>query len=148
MDENDLLAELAQGENQHREFKRQLENPESTAGEIVAFANSEGGCLYFGVADDGAVVGLADSAATFQSLTHLCRDRCIPPVSPVLEQQTVDGRDIVALTVLPALNRLLPPITRRNSACCLPNNWSKADCRWKPCCTISGWRRKSMTSGG
>jgi len=108
MSKHDLLAEFAQGESQHREFKRQLENPESVAGEIVAFANSEGGCLYFGVADDGAVVGLTDSATTFQSLTHLCRDRCIPPVSPVLEQHTVEGRDIVALTVLSALNRLKP----------------------------------------
>jgi predicted HTH transcriptional regulator len=37
----ELLAELAQGESQHREFKRQLDHPESVAGEIVAFANSD-----------------------------------------------------------------------------------------------------------
>ncbi|MCB1921515.1 MAG: hypothetical protein KDJ28_16285 [Candidatus Competibacteraceae bacterium] len=30
---------LPKAENQRQEFKRQLENPESMAGEIVAFAN-------------------------------------------------------------------------------------------------------------
>lgn len=108
MNRSERLAELAQGESQHREFKRQLDNPESVAGEIVAFANSEGGRLYFGVADDGTLIGLPDSAAVFQSLTHLCRDRCIPPVSPVLEQHWIEGREIVVLTVMPALNRSKP----------------------------------------
>jgi predicted HTH transcriptional regulator len=37
----ELLAELAEGESQHRAFKRQLDHPESVAGEIVAFANSD-----------------------------------------------------------------------------------------------------------
>ena len=54
MDRSQLLAELAQGESQRREFKRQIDNPESVAGEIVAFANSGGGNLYFGVANDEA----------------------------------------------------------------------------------------------
>ncbi len=39
MTNKDLLAEIAQGENQTQEFKRQLGQPESIAGEIVAFAN-------------------------------------------------------------------------------------------------------------
>ena len=108
MNQDELLAELVQGESQHREFKRQIDNPESVAGEIVAFANSEGGSLYFGVADDGSIVGLPDSATVFQSLTHLCRDRCIPPVSPVLEQHRIEDREIVVLTVMPALNRSKP----------------------------------------
>ena len=106
MNTHDLLADIAQGEGPRREFKRQLENLESIAGEIVAFANSEGGCLYVGVDDNGSIVGLTDSAEVFQTLSHLCRDRCIPPISPVLEQYTVENRDIVALTVMPALNRL------------------------------------------
>ena len=108
MNTKDLLADIAQGEGPRREFKRQLDNLESIAGEIVAFANSEGGCLDVGVDDQGSIVGLANSAEIFQTLNHLCRDRCIPPISPVLEQYTVEGRDIVALTVMPALNRLKP----------------------------------------
>lgn len=104
----EILADLAAGEGQTREFKRQLGNPESVAGEIVALANSNGGVLYFGVDDDGSIVGLTDATIAFQALTHLCRDRCIPPISPVLEHYRLDGSDILALRVLPALNRMKP----------------------------------------
>ena len=41
------LSDLG-SEDQQREFKRLIDNPESLAGEIVAFANSEGGTLYLG----------------------------------------------------------------------------------------------------
>ena len=33
---DELLAAFARGESQQQEFKRQLDNPESVAGEIVA----------------------------------------------------------------------------------------------------------------
>lgn len=95
-------------ENVNREFKQLIDNPESVAGEIVAFANSDGGVLYVGVDDDGHIVGLSDANATFQSLTHICRDRCIPPISPVIEQFTISGQEIVVLTVMPGLNRQKP----------------------------------------
>ena len=106
--EREILAALAQGEGQHQEFKRQLDNLESIAGEIVAFANSDGGTLYVGVTDDGAVVGLTDADRDFQTLTHLCRDRCIPPISPAIEQLTLDGRTLLVVSIRPALNRLKP----------------------------------------
>jgi ATP-dependent DNA helicase RecG len=104
----EVLSEIAGGEGQHREFKRLIDNPESVAGEIVAFANSEGGALYVGVDDDGRIIGLSDANTTFQSLTNICRDRCIPPISPVIEQHTVSGQDIIVLTVRPELNRSKP----------------------------------------
>jgi len=104
----DPLSDIAGGEGQHCEFKQLIDNLDSVAGEIVAFANSDGGVLYVGVDDDGHIVGLSDAHATFQSLTHICRDRCIPPVSPVIEQHTISGQDIVVLTVMPELNRQKP----------------------------------------
>ena len=106
--QDELLAAFARGESQQQEFKRQLDNAESVAGEIVAFANSEGGVLYVGVTDEGSLMGLADPERDFQTLTHICRDRCIPPISPVIEQYTVDGHTLLALTVKPALNHLKP----------------------------------------
>jgi len=106
--EADLLRAIAAGEGPQQEFKRLIDNTESVAGEIVAFANSEGGTLYLGVEDDGSIAGVADPEAVFQTLTHLCRDRCIPPISPIIEQFDLGGRAILALTVNPALNRLKP----------------------------------------
>ncbi len=82
--QTDLLGRLAAGEGAHQEFKGLIDNGESVAGEIVAFANSDGGTLFVGVEDDGSIVGLTDPDTVFQTLVHLCRDRCIPPVSPVV----------------------------------------------------------------
>lgn len=106
--QTDLLGRLAAGEGAHQEFKGLIDNGESVAGEIVAFANSDGGTLFVGVEDDGSIVGLTDPDTVFQTLVHLCRDRCIPPVSPVIEQLDVGGRAVLGLTIRPELNRLKP----------------------------------------
>ena len=104
----DILALIATGETETIEFKRTVDNPESVAGEIVALANVNGGFLLFGVEDDGVMSGLSDTNGTFQSLTNICRDRCIPPVSPILEQITIEAKDLIILTVKPELNRQKP----------------------------------------
>ncbi len=83
--EEEIIAEIARGESRRGEFKRRIDNPEKVAGEIVAFANSGEGVLYFGVDDDGSIPGLDNTERDFQTLTNICRDRCIPPISPVLE---------------------------------------------------------------
>ena len=101
----EILSDLALGEDQYHEFKRMIDNPESVAGEIVAFANSEGGVLYLGVDDGGQLIGLGDTENTFQTLTHICRDRCLPPVSPIIEQIRVTDKEIIVLQVNPELNR-------------------------------------------
>ena len=104
----DILALIATGETETVEFKRTVDNPESIAGEIVALANINGGFLLFGVEDNSVLSGLSDTNGTFQSLTNICRDRCIPPVSPILEQVTIEGKDLIILTVKPELNRQKP----------------------------------------
>lgn len=106
--EADVLSHIAGGEGQSCEFKREIGNLEGMAGEIVAFATSDGGVLFVGVDDDGSIMGVADANAAFAALTNLCRDRCIPPISPVIEQQTVGDREILVLRVAPELNRLKP----------------------------------------
>lgn len=112
MTETEILAQLAQGEDQQHEFKQVIDNPESIAGEVVALANSEGGYLYIGLTDDGNVVGCPDPAAVIQRLTNICRDRCRPPITPGLEQVLVRGQTVVVLEVLPALNRQKPYSTQ------------------------------------
>lgn len=106
--EHELLHLIALGETQTCEFKRAIDNLESAAGEIVAFANSEGGALWIGVEDNGEIVGVENTDAVFQSLTNICRDRCVPPVSPVLEEHTLAGKQVLALHIRPELNRMKP----------------------------------------
>ncbi|MBU2737337.1 AlbA family DNA-binding domain-containing protein [Acidithiobacillus concretivorus] len=50
-----LLARIAQGEHTRQQFKRSFHNPDALAAELAAFANSGGGTLLIGVADDGII---------------------------------------------------------------------------------------------
>ncbi|RJX32230.1 MAG: ATP-binding protein [Desulfurivibrio sp.] len=53
-----LQKRIATGEDRSHQFKADIRNAESLASELAAFANSEGGTLFTGVADDGFVPGL------------------------------------------------------------------------------------------
>jgi ATP-dependent DNA helicase RecG len=50
---------------------------------IVAFANSDGGRLWFGVEDDGTVSGMGRDEADrlLQKLDDVCQNNVVPPIS-------------------------------------------------------------------
>lgn len=56
-----LQSDIAHGEDSTRQFKADVRNAESLASEMAAFANSDGGTIYLGVADDGSILGLDKS---------------------------------------------------------------------------------------
>jgi len=58
MNRNELLKMVALGEDSRRQFKVDVTNADSLAADLVAFSNSNGGILFIGVADDGALKGL------------------------------------------------------------------------------------------
>lgn len=49
---------VAQGEGSTLEFKRKVSDPEKVVREMIAFANTGGGVLLVGIADDGSIPGL------------------------------------------------------------------------------------------
>ena len=68
----DLKKYIALGEDSTRQFKVDVHNTESLASEMAAFANSDGGTIYLGVADDGSRPGLdkADVARINQLISN------------------------------------------------------------------------------
>ena len=54
-----LLAQIALGEDSTRQFKADIKNADSLASEMAAFANTNGGTIFIGVADDGSTPGLS-----------------------------------------------------------------------------------------
>lgn len=58
MNEADLLQTLTRGEDSHHQFKRDATNADGMAAELAAMANSGGGTVFLGVADDGSIAGL------------------------------------------------------------------------------------------
>ena len=65
MAETELLQMLARGEDSRQQFKRDATNADGLAAELAAFANSGGGKLLLGVADNGTIAGLDAAAQAF-----------------------------------------------------------------------------------
>ena len=55
METTELLETLARGEDSRHQFTRDVTNATSLASEMAAFANSGGGQIFIGIADDGTV---------------------------------------------------------------------------------------------
>ncbi len=110
MNETELLAILARGEDSRRQFKENFSNVDSLAAELVAFANSGGGLLIVGANDAGEVQGLtaADISRLNQLLSNAASQSVRPPVNPIsLNVQTAQG----LLMVIQAPNGLNRPYT-------------------------------------
>ena len=86
-------------ESSHTEFKR--EYTESIRKAVVAFANTDGGCIYIGVEDDGTVVGVADVDDVQKRVISLCRDGIQPDVMMFLscDRTVIEDKDVIRLQV-------------------------------------------------
>ncbi len=98
------LRELAQlvalGEGLHLEFKRRVPAAERIAKEVIAFANTRGGRLLLGVADDGSVVGVRDAEEEEFALRRALDRHCQPHLDVATERIAVTKkRDVIVVTV-------------------------------------------------
>ena len=75
--------------------------------EIIAFANAKGGTIYIGVEDDGTVVGVEGADRVTLQVNNMVRDSIKPDVTMFVryETQTVEGRQIIAVTVQKGTDR-------------------------------------------
>ena len=53
-----LREQAAAGEDSTRQFKSRIDNADSLAAEMAAFANANGGVIFIGVQDDGTISGI------------------------------------------------------------------------------------------
>lgn len=69
--------------------------------EIIAFANSAGGTLYIGVANDGHVVGVHNADQVMQQIVNMVHDSIKPDITMFLhyEAVTVDEKSVVAVEI-------------------------------------------------
>lgn len=74
--------------------------------EIVAFANSQGGSLYIGITDDGAVVGLDNVDETFLQVSNMIRDSIKPDVTMFVNysHEVMEEKYVIKITVQKGTN--------------------------------------------
>jgi len=96
------LADIAAGEDSTRQFKVDVRNVNSLASEMVAFANSDGGTIFIGVADNGLMPGLLpkDVARINQLISNAASQHIRSPLTVQTKNvQLSSGRIIIVLTV-------------------------------------------------
>ena len=93
MNKEDLLEIIRSGETSRVQFKRKFDNQDKIAAEIIAFANSKGGMLLFGVEDKtGEVIGLEynEIQTTGNKVSTIANELVNPPVYVITEVVVVE----------------------------------------------------------
>ncbi len=75
--------------------------------EVIAFANTHGGTMYIGVANDGTPVGVENADSVILRLNNMVRDAIKPDVTMFVRYETIaiDEKQIVAVTVQKGTDR-------------------------------------------
>ena len=101
METVELLEIAARGEDSRHQFKEDVTNATSLAAEIVAFANSGGGRIFIGVANDGSIHEHdAESVHRLNQLIgNAASDLVRPPINPLTENVPISTGVVIVVTV-------------------------------------------------
>jgi ATP-dependent DNA helicase RecG len=107
METTELLEAVARGEDSRHQFKEDVTNATSLAAEIAAFANSGGGQIFIGVANDGSIHEL--DATTVGRLNQLISNTAStnvrPAINPRTENVSVGNGGVLVLTIPDGLSK-------------------------------------------
>lgn len=89
------------GETTEYDKKLSLEErkPRSWLKSVSAFANGKGGILFFGVADNDALVGLTDVRTVSEKISEMIKTRMDPIPQTDLEIHEEDGKQFIMLRI-------------------------------------------------
>jgi len=105
MTELEIRQIIAKGEGHHLEFKREEENNDDFAKTIVSFANTDGGKILAGVADDGTITGIIDVDKFMLRIDDLAINLCKPPVTILQETAAINDKNIVIINIPKGIQR-------------------------------------------
>ena len=93
------------GEGLHVEFKRKVSTPEKIAREMIAFANTAGGTVIFGIDDDKALVGVVSEKGELDDIRIAAEELADPPLTYDVTIFNVQGRDVICVEVPESPNK-------------------------------------------
>ncbi|WP_022835816.1 RNA-binding domain-containing protein [Salisaeta longa] len=96
----ELQQLVALGEGVSLEFKRRVPRAPRIAKEVVALANTHGGRILLGVADDGTITGVSDASEEAFAFDQAVAQYTAPPVPYRTERIVIaPGRDVLLVVV-------------------------------------------------
>jgi predicted HTH transcriptional regulator len=99
MNRRHLLELIEEGENIQCEFKRHFTTPEKIAREMIAFANTKGGYMIFGVDDDREVVGVDSEKSESEMIKDAAENYCEPPLVYSIDFIELYGKEVVVASI-------------------------------------------------
>jgi predicted HTH transcriptional regulator len=99
MDYKDVNILIEEGEGFEVEFKRKFSTPEKIARALIAFANTKGGHILFGVDDDGSIVGVESEKSEVDLIREAGMHFCVPEIDPAIDIVPFNGKDVVVATI-------------------------------------------------
>ncbi len=101
----ELIELIEEGENIQCEFKRKFSTPEKISREMIAFANTKGGYLLFGVDDDKKIVGVESEKETVELVKDAALNYCQLPVEYTIQYKEIEGKEIVIISIPESNNK-------------------------------------------
>jgi len=99
MNRKHVLELIEEGENLQCEFKRHFTTPEKIAREMIAFANTKGGYVIFGVDDDKEVVGVDSEKSESEMIKDAAENYCEPPLDYLIDFIELYGKELVVVSI-------------------------------------------------
>ncbi|MCF8259237.1 MAG: ATP-binding protein [Melioribacteraceae bacterium] len=99
MNYKQLLALIRSGEGLRVEFKQRFSDYEKIAKEMIAFANTRGGVLIFGVADNGSIYGVDSEKSITELVEKTVSNWCEPRITPRYNYFEIQGLEVVAVEI-------------------------------------------------
>ena len=105
MTAKELLNLIEKGESGKVEFKQRFSSFEKIAKEFIAFANTKGGVVIFGIDDDGSVYGVESEKGEANLVKETAEKYCEPPIKIGIEFIEMFGKEIVVVKVYESENK-------------------------------------------
>lgn len=107
METVEIMQILEQGEDSKNQFKKNINNIDALAIELIAFSNTLGGKIFIGVDDDGSIIGLTtdDIRRINQLLSNAASQNLKPAINPLTEIVTINGNRILIIDVPQGINK-------------------------------------------
>ena len=95
----ELKEIIEAGESGTVEFKRKFTEPEKIAKEMIAFANTHGGRILFGIDDDKSVVGVESEKGEIEYIDLAAKFFCEPEINYSVDIMHIYRKDVILVGI-------------------------------------------------
>ncbi|MDR3610770.1 MAG: ATP-binding protein [Ignavibacteriaceae bacterium] len=105
MRRKEILDLIEGGENLRCEFKRKFSTSEKIARAMIAFANTIGGIILFGIDDNKEIVGVESEKSEAELIRDAGLCYCEPPVDFKISYIDLNGKEVVIVEIPESNNK-------------------------------------------